>query len=161
MVRERLLGVVGLLCATVLAGSMGRFAAGPTPAYAAFTLPGTATDQLAVAADALEAAMAKGGSGLTFEVVQRNTLHAKAGGPLIGSAKSQTDGHRITGGAISRDRIKSSVTSSSATRNGECPTIRSERLRQEASSRHCRATRCRRRAIDRRRSYRGCRYRQR
>jgi hypothetical protein len=84
MVGERLLGVVGLLCATVLVGAMGRFAAGPSPAYAAVTLPGTASDQLAVAADALEAAMAKGGPGLTFEVVQRNTLHAKTGGPLIG-----------------------------------------------------------------------------
>ena len=84
MVGERLLGVVGLLCAAVLVGAMGRFAAGPSPAYAAVTLPGTATEQLAVAADALEAAMAKGGGGLTFDVVQRNTLHAKADGPLIG-----------------------------------------------------------------------------
>lgn len=75
MVRERLLGGLGLLVAVVLAGGLPRLAP-PLAAYAAISLPGTATDQLGVAADALEAALAKGGSGLTFEVVQRNTLHA-------------------------------------------------------------------------------------
>jgi hypothetical protein len=37
----------------------------------------------ATAADGLEAAMGAGGAGISFEVVQRNTLYAKEGGPRI------------------------------------------------------------------------------
>jgi hypothetical protein len=58
---------------------------GPTAALTAGA-PKTAltADQLREgAAAALDAALAKGGSGLTFRAVQRNTLHQKAGGPPI------------------------------------------------------------------------------
>ncbi len=52
------------------------------------------TDQLAVAADALAAAMESGGTGLTFEVIQRDSIHAKPGGPLIG-VRDPTDPTRV------------------------------------------------------------------
>ena len=83
--RERLLAGLGLLLTAVLAAGLSSRLAPPLPvAYAAIELPGTPTDQLAVAADALAAALASGGTGLTFEVVQRDSVHAKPGGPLIG-----------------------------------------------------------------------------
>lgn len=93
--RERLLGGFGLLAAVLLAGGLSSRLGPPVQvAYAAFTLPGSATEQLAVAADALEAAMAKGGTGLTFEVIQRNTIYAKPGGPLI-SVRDEADHARV------------------------------------------------------------------
>jgi hypothetical protein len=83
--RERLLAGLGLVLAAVLAAGLSSRLGPPLPvAYAAIELPGTPADQLAVAADALAAAMAEGGSGLTVEVVQRDTVRAKPGGPLIG-----------------------------------------------------------------------------
>ena len=83
--RERLLGGLGLILAAVVAAGLSSRLAPPLPvAYAGIELPGTATDQLAVAADALATAMAAGGTGLTFEVAQRDSVHAKPGGPLIG-----------------------------------------------------------------------------
>jgi hypothetical protein len=45
--------------------------------------PGSASDLKAFAADVLEASVAQGGAGYTFEIVQRSTLWAKAGGPKI------------------------------------------------------------------------------
>jgi len=83
--RERLAAGIGLLLVAILAGGVSARLGPAIPvAYAAIELPGTATDQLARAADALAAAMAEGGSGLTFEVVQSNSVRAKPGGPLIG-----------------------------------------------------------------------------
>ena len=46
------------------------------------------------AAVELDAALAKGGSGLTFQVVQRNTLRQKAGGPPI-EVRSQLDPTKV------------------------------------------------------------------
>lgn len=43
----------------------------------------TATELKADAATVLETALAKGGAGVTFEIVQRSTMHAKEGGPKI------------------------------------------------------------------------------
>jgi hypothetical protein len=86
---------LGLLVAAVLTLGIWRVIPSPLTTYAAPQLSGSATDQLAVAADVLEAAMAKGGSGLTFEVVQRTTLHALPGGPLIG-LRDPADPSRVT-----------------------------------------------------------------
>lgn len=84
MVRERLVSTLGFLGAMLLAGALANRLAPPlAAALAAPQLSGTVTQQLAAAADAVDAAIAKGGTGLTFEVVQRNTLHAKPGGPQI------------------------------------------------------------------------------
>lgn len=43
----------------------------------------TATELKGDAATVLEEALAKGGAGVTFEIVQRSTMHAKDGGPQI------------------------------------------------------------------------------
>ncbi|MBI2781170.1 MAG: RHS repeat protein [Chloroflexi bacterium] len=55
----------------------GGLTAGGTPG------PLTADERKAGAADRFEAALAAGGSGVTFEVTQHNTLYARAGGPKI------------------------------------------------------------------------------
>lgn len=82
--RERVLGGLGFLAVVALGvGLLGRLAP-PVVAYAAFNLPGTAAEQLAAAAGALDAALAKGGSGITFQAVQRTTEYAKPDGPRIG-----------------------------------------------------------------------------
>ena len=84
MVRERMYQGFGLLLALTLAGVISTQLGPLIPiAVAAANLPGTALDQLNTAAAALDSAMAKDGSGLTFEAVQRNTLHTKPGGPQI------------------------------------------------------------------------------
>lgn len=44
---------------------------------------GTAENLKASAADVLAAALVKGGSGITFEIVQRSTIEARVGGPRI------------------------------------------------------------------------------
>lgn len=54
----------------------------------------TADDLRTTAASTLEAAIANGGTGLTFEVVQRNTLRAKPGGPQI-EVRSPDDPRRV------------------------------------------------------------------
>jgi hypothetical protein len=85
VVRERLFNGLGFGIALILVGALSSRLAPPfATALAAPQLPGTGLDQLAVAADALAAAMATGGTGLTFEVVQHDSVHAKPGGPLIG-----------------------------------------------------------------------------
>lgn len=50
------------------------------------------------AADVLEAALAKGGSGISFEVVQRSTIKAKADGPKI-AVPDLLDPHKTVGQA--------------------------------------------------------------
>jgi hypothetical protein len=49
-----------------------------------------------IGATALDAALAHGGSGLTFEVVQRNTLHQKPGGPPI-ELRAEADPTKVVG----------------------------------------------------------------
>lgn len=94
--RERLLSGVGLLVAASLAFGLSSRFSPPVPiALAAFTLPGTPVEQLAKAAREVEAAMAQGGAGLTFEVVQRNTVRAKPGGPLVG-VRDPADPSKVT-----------------------------------------------------------------
>jgi len=46
------------------------------------------------AADVVEAAMAEGGTGLTFQVIQRNTLRQKPGGPPI-ELKAENDHSKV------------------------------------------------------------------
>lgn len=48
------------------------------------------------AATALDAALAKGGGGITFQVVQRNTLYQKPGGPAI-EVRSDVDPTKVVG----------------------------------------------------------------
>ena len=71
---------------------------GPTPGlYVAGGAPVTtlSADQLrSVAATSLDAALAKDGGGLTFQVVQRNTLHTKPGGPPI-ELKAEDDHSQV------------------------------------------------------------------
>jgi hypothetical protein len=52
--------------------------------------------QRTAAADTLDAAMAAGGSGISFDVVQRNTLYAKADGPKI-ELRDPSDPKTVTG----------------------------------------------------------------
>lgn len=84
MGRVRLYRMAGIAVGILAIGLLANRMAPPlATAWAAPQLPGTVADQLGVAADALDAALRPGGSGLTFEVVQRNTLYAKPGGPRI------------------------------------------------------------------------------
>jgi hypothetical protein len=69
--------------------STGLYLAGGEPV----TTP--SADQLrSVAATTLDAAMAEGGTGLTFQVFQRNTLHQKPGGPPI-ELKAENDHSKV------------------------------------------------------------------
>src|SRR5262249_5599830 len=72
--------LLGLAFTLLIASRLGR----PIPVVmAAPQLGGTELQQLSTAAAALDTALGKGGSGVTFEAVQRNTLHTKPGGPQI------------------------------------------------------------------------------
>jgi hypothetical protein len=72
---------VGLLAGLVLTVLLVRGAfARPQAAVGAATTP---TQAMGVAASALEAAWLPGAGGVTFEVVQRSTMHAKPAGPKI------------------------------------------------------------------------------
>lgn len=84
MGRGQLYDRLGFLAALILVTGLSSRLAPAPPVALAVELPGSPTEQLSAAAAALEAAMAQGGSGLTFEVVQRTTLYAKDGGPQIG-----------------------------------------------------------------------------
>lgn len=64
-----------------------------------------------VAASTLDAALAKGGSGLTFQVVQRNTLHTKPGGPPI-ELKAEDDHSKVV--ATMDEAYVNSIVSSGA-----------------------------------------------
>jgi hypothetical protein len=85
MVRERLSGGTALVAALLLVGGLASRVSAPLPVAlaAAPRSRAPADEQLDVAADNLEAVTARGGSGFTFTVVSRSTLHAKEGGPLI------------------------------------------------------------------------------
>ncbi len=84
MVRERLSSGALLLAPIMLLGIMAWRLGAPLPvALAAPALPGSADDQLTVAADRIAQRTAAGGAGFTFTVVSRSTLYAKEGGPLI------------------------------------------------------------------------------
>lgn len=70
---------VGL--AFVSGGGMDALAARDSrPALVVAPAPGALDDLQASAANRLEAALAKGGSGITFSIVQRSTIHARPGG---------------------------------------------------------------------------------
>ena len=85
----------GYVLAAVFIGILASHLGRPFPiALAAPQLPGTAIDQLQGAADTIDVALSKGGSGLTFEAVQRNTLHMKAGGPQI-AVRTQDDPTKV------------------------------------------------------------------
>jgi len=56
----------------------------------------TATELKGDAATVLEAALAKGGTGVTFEIVQRSTMHAKQDGPKI-EVPDPSDRHKSLG----------------------------------------------------------------
>ncbi len=79
--------VPALTLALVFAGvTLARTAAPATvtvPVSAVAGPGGTPAELKAAAADLLAAATAKGGTGYRFEIVQRSTLTAKAGGPRI------------------------------------------------------------------------------
>jgi hypothetical protein len=91
--------VVGLVLLTVaIALIVLARANGPNPLWLRGGGPGTlTTEQLqAGAATAFEAALAKGGGGITFQVVQRNTLYAKPSGPPI-ELRSESDQSQVLG----------------------------------------------------------------
>ena len=91
--------LVGLV---MLAGAIGVIVTirshSPTPApYLAGGVPvsSVSADQLrSLAATTLDAALAEGGTGLTFQVVQRNTLRQKPGGPPI-ELKAEDDHSKV------------------------------------------------------------------
>jgi hypothetical protein len=80
MVRERISTAVALVVALALLAGISARLGSPIPIAFAADTPDQA---LETAADKVEAATAKGGSGFTFTVVSRSTLHAREGGPLI------------------------------------------------------------------------------
>jgi hypothetical protein len=84
VVRGRIATSVWLAIALVLLTVLGSRLGAPLPiALAAPALEGTPDEQLSVAADKIAAATARDGSGFTFTVVSRSTLHQRDGGPLI------------------------------------------------------------------------------
>jgi hypothetical protein len=80
MVRERISTAVALVVALALLAGISARLGSPIPIAFAADSPDQA---LETAADKVEAATAKGGSGFAFTVVSRSTLHAREGGPLI------------------------------------------------------------------------------
>ncbi len=81
--------------AIVLARSNGPMAG--LAAAGALQASALSADELrTTAAAALDAALAKGGGGITFQVVQRNTLYQKPGGPAI-EVRSDTDPTKVVG----------------------------------------------------------------
>lgn len=95
-VTSALVGVVMLAGAIGLIVVMRAHSPAPGPYLSGGVLvTSLSADQLrSVAATTLDAALAKGGSGLTFEVVQRNTLHTKPGGPPI-ELKAEDDHSKV------------------------------------------------------------------
>jgi len=83
-----------LIGGVMLARTSGLLA--PARAFAAAAQSAEPAAMLATAADQLEAVTAKGGSGYTFESVQRSTMHAQAGGPQI-EIPDPTDPHKSLG----------------------------------------------------------------
>ena len=140
------LGLIGALVATRLAGAYpAGIGASPDPSTAslATTSPATASPQaastappssdaavpllaspaatsadarLGAAADVLEAAIAKGGSGFTFTVVSRSTLNAKPGGPKI-AVPDPNDPYTVLGSADTYD-LGASIASGVLTPDG-------------------------------------------
>jgi hypothetical protein len=83
MVRDRLSTSVAFVVAVILMGILAARLGSPVSIAFGAPLAATPADQLAVAADKIEAATAKDGGGFTFTVVSRSMLHAKPDGPLI------------------------------------------------------------------------------
>lgn len=83
-----------LIGGVMLARASGLIA--PDHALAAAAQSAEPAAMLATAADQLEAVTAKGGSGYTFEIVQRSTMHAQAGGPQI-EIPDPADPHKSLG----------------------------------------------------------------
>jgi len=73
-----------LLIGGLVLARAGSVPSRPTAVSLTGAAPNLAPDQLkAAAADTLEAATAKGGSGYAFEIVQRSTVTARPGGPAV------------------------------------------------------------------------------
>ena len=68
-----------LVFAAILGSAVAVHSAVAAPAVA----PGTPAELRTTAATALDAALAKGGSGVRFEIVQTSTLRARPGGPKV------------------------------------------------------------------------------
>lgn len=94
----------GVLAAILVVGFQARGAVtdavappnGPSTPLGAGAGARTATELKGDAATILEAALAKGGAGVTFEIVQRSTMHAKDGGPKI-EIPDPIDRHKTLG----------------------------------------------------------------
>lgn len=97
LVERALAGVVPLLVAFALVAILA-FGRGGLPATLAVGAPAPESPALALtgAAALLEQTTAKSGSGYTFEILQRSTIHARSGGPQI-EIPDPTDRHKSLG----------------------------------------------------------------